>query len=183
LPDGNVYQDVLRIKVEKNYTQTFQNGSKDEEFQVKSVRYQYFAKGVRYPILIILESDVTTSCNCACNSRTREAYYQTPAFQFGDTGKDIISDKGETLIENFEYNVAPNPFENELNVAFSLKKDAKVEINLVDMNGRIVKKVINEKLQKGDYIYNANTADVIAGSYVLQLKVDKDTYTNKLIKK
>jgi len=184
LPDGNVYQNVLRVKVEKLYTQTFQTGNgNDEEYQVSSIRYQYFAKGVRYPVLIILETDVKTECKCACGGKTREAYYETPALQFGETGKEIISEKGNTLIENFEYNVSPNPFENDLRVAFSLRKNAKVEIDLIDISGQTVKQIVNGKLEKSDYVYNANTSELAAGSYIIRLKIDKEVYSNKLVKK
>ena len=181
LPDGNTYENVLRVKVEKVYTQPFQSANgREEEYKINSIRYQYFAKGVRYPVLIILETEIKTDCNCACGGKTKEAYFETPAYFFVN---DIISDKGESVIGNFEYSVAPNPFENDLRISFSLNKNAKVEISLVDMNGKIVKKVINEKIEKGDYIYNVNTSGIVAGSYVLQLKVDKDLYTNKLIKR
>ncbi len=184
LPDGNVYKDVLRVKVEKLYTQTFQTVSgSEEEYQITSIRYQYFAKGVRYPVLIVLESEIKTNCKCACGSKTREAFYETPALQFGESGKDVISEKGSTLIENFEFNVSPNPFENDLRVTFSLHKDAKVEIDLVDMTGKAVKQIVNEKLEKSDYAFNANTSDIAAGNYILRLKIDKKVYSNKLVKK
>ena len=185
LPDGNVYQNVLRVKVEKNYTQVFQSiNNTDEEYQINTVRYQYFAKGVRYPVLIILETEIKSDCKCACSNKTKEAYYETPAFLFGDSGKDLISEKGKTVIENFEYNVSPNPFENDLRVAFSLRnKNAKVQIDLVDMNGKTVLQIVNEKMDKGDYVFNANTSGIIEGNYVIRLKVDKDIYSNKLIKK
>lgn len=180
LPDGNVYQNVLRVKVEKLYAQTFQSANgKDEEYKVSSIRYQYFAKGIRYPILIILETEIKSDCNCACSSKTKEAFYEAPAYFVND----IIAEKGDEAIESFEYNVAPNPFENDLRISFSLSKNAKIEINLVDMSGKVIKKVINEKMEKGDYIYNVNTTGIVAGNYVLQVKVDKKAYSNKLVKK
>ena len=183
LPDGNVYQNVLRVKVEKNYAQTFQsvNGT-EEEYQVSSIRYQYFAKGVRYPVLIILETEIKTDCKCSCSSKTKEAYYETPASLFEDFEK-VVSDKGNAIIENFEYNVSPNPFENDLRVAFSVRKNAKVEIDLIDMTGKTVKQIMGEKMKKGDYVYNVNTSDVIGGNYVIRLTVDGEIYSNKLVKK
>ncbi len=184
LPDGNSYQNVLRVKVEKNYTQTFQsvNGT-ESEYQISSVRYQYFAKGVRYPILIILESEVKSDCKCTCSNKIKEAYYEAPAFILQDFGKDAVAEKEDAVIRNFEYNVSPNPFENELRIAFSLSKNANIEINLVDINGKIVKQIVNEKTEKGEYVYSANTSGVIAGSYLIQIKVDQKIYVNKLVKK
>jgi len=180
LPDGNTYNNALRVKVEKNYNQKFQSANDtEEEYQINTIRYQYFVPGVRYPVLIILETDVKTDCKCACSSKTKEAFYETPAF----FNIEVINKGGESVVENFEYSVSPNPFENDLRIAFSLNKEVKVEVNLVDMSGKIVKKIINERIEKGDYSYNVNTAGIVAGNYVLQLKVGKNIYTNKLIKK
>ncbi|MDR1729239.1 MAG: T9SS type A sorting domain-containing protein [Prevotellaceae bacterium] len=184
LPDGNVYKNVLRVKVEKKYNQTFQNiGGSNEEYQISSIRYQYFAEGVRYPVLIVLETEIKTDCKCACSNKTKEAYYETPALQFGESGKEIISEKGNTLIENFEYSVSPNPFENDLRIALSLRKNAKVEIDLVDMSGKTVKQIVSGKLEKSDYVYNASASDIAAGNYIIRLKIDKEVYSNKLVKK
>ena len=184
LPDGNVYENVLRIRLEKNYTQKIQSANaEDAQYQINTVRYQYFAKGARYPVLIVLESEVKTNCNCACSSKSREAYYETPAILFGDSGKEIKDEKGNSIIENFEYSVAPNPFETILYTTFSLNKNAKIEINLLDLNGRIVKQIAKEKMEKGDYTYNANTSDIIAGQYILQIIVDKKIYSAKVVKK
>jgi hypothetical protein len=184
LPDGNIYQNTLRIKVEKIYTQVFQdiNGN-DQEYKIHTVRYQYFAKGVRYPVLIVLESDVKTDCGCACSHKSREAYYETPSSLFGAEGDDILSKNGDMLMEKFEYVASPNPFDNNLNVSFSLKKNAKVEINLIDINGKIVQPVVNEKLENGDYSFDTNTTNIIDGQYVLQVKINKQIYSTKLIKK
>lgn len=179
LPDGNVYEGVLRIKVEKNYTQTFKNGDQDAEYQVRTVRYQYFAKGVRYPVLIVLESDVKTDCNCACGYKTKEAYYETPAIQFNEDKENNI----ELSIGNFEYSVTPNPFESDLHISFVLENEAKIDMDIIDMNGKIVKKIVNKNLEEGKYTYDVNTTDVIEGNYVLRLRVNKELYITKLIKK
>ena len=184
LPDGNMYENVLRIRVEKNYTQKIQSANVDNaEYLINTVRYQYFAKGARYPVLIVLESEIKNNCNCACSSKSREAYYETPAILFGDSGKDIIDEKGNSIIENFEYSVSPNPFETILYTTFSLNKNARVEINLLDLNGRIAKQIAKEKMAKGDYTYNTNTSDVVAGQYILQIIVDKKVYSTKVVKK
>jgi len=187
LPDGNVYNHVLRIRLEKNYTQKYQTSNAEPiEYQINTVRYQYFAKGVRYPVLIVCESTVnkTGDSNCVRGSKWGEAYYETPAVVFGDSGKDIKNKKGVSLIENFEYSVTPNPFEAVLYTSFSLKKNAKVEINLFDMTkGSIVKQIVNEKMVKGDYTFDTNTSDLITGQYILQVIVDKEVYSTKLVKK
>jgi len=182
LPDGSVFDNVLRVRVEKKYTQTFQsmNGT-DEEYQIISIRYQYFAKGVRYPILIILETEVKTDCKCSCSNKTKEAYCQAPLLE--DLSKEVIGDKGNAILNDFQYSVSPNPFKDDLRVAFSLSQNAKIEIELVEMSGKVVKRILNENIKKGDHVYNVNAADVIEGNYIITLKVDGEIYSNKLVKK
>jgi hypothetical protein len=184
LPDGNIYYNILRIKVEKFYTQIFQdiNGN-DQEYKIHTVRYQYFTKGVRYPLLIVLESEIKTDCGCACGYKSKEAYYETPSVLFGPEGNDILSEDGDVLLEKFEYLASPNPFENNLNISFSLKKNTKIEINLLDINGKIVEQIVNEKMESGDHAFNTNTSNIIAGQYVLQIKVNKQIYSTKLVKR
>lgn len=174
LPDGNVYENTLRIKVEKIYTQEL-GGVK---YDIKTVRYQYFAEGVRYPVLIVLESDVKTNCNCNCNHKTQEAFYEPPMYF---NAKESISEN--SVISNFEYSVTPNPFSEEVNVSFSLSANAKVSVELADLSGKAVKKIANEKLKSGDYTFSSNTSDLNAGKYTLVIRVNKKIYTAKVIKK
>lgn len=179
LPDGNVYKNTLRIKVEKIYTQEL-DGIK---YDITSVRYQYFAEGVRYPVLIVLESDIKTNCNCNCNHKTQEAFYESPMYFNGDV-KEAIGENGEnSIISNFEYSVTPNPFSDELTTSFSLSSDAKVTIEINDLSGKTVKKIANEKLKSGDYSFKTNTSDMTQGKYTLIIRVGKKVYTAKVIKK
>ncbi|MCK9156264.1 MAG: T9SS type A sorting domain-containing protein [Paludibacteraceae bacterium] len=177
LPDGNVYYNTLRIKVEKTYTQEVGKS----KYEIHTVRYQYFAEGVRYPVLIVLESDIKTDCNCACNNKTSEAFYETPMYFTGKL-RSITEKDSEPVIENFEYSVSPNPFSTELTTSFSLTKNARIDIELMDLNGKIVKNVVNEKLEAGDYTYTTNTAELSAGQYTIVVRVGKKLYTSKLIK-
>lgn len=176
-PDGNVYYNTLRVKVEKTYTQEVGKS----KYEIHTVRYQYFAEGVRYPILIVLESEVKTDCNCACNNKTKEAFFETPMY-FSGKNRAISENGEESIIENFEYNVTPNPFSSAITTTFTISKNAKINIELMDLNGKSIKKIVNEKLEAGSYSYTSNTSELSAGQYTIVVRVGKKLYTSKLVK-
>lgn len=178
LPDGNVYENALRIKVEKNYEQMM--GA--TKYQIRTVRYQYFAEGVRYPVLIVLESEISSDCNCSCgNSKSTDAYFATPDFK--NLEKNIKSQES-LAIKNFSYEVSPNPFENELNVSFKLENAAAISINLIDNAGKAVVAVTNGQLEEGDYNFTKNTENLPAGQYTMSVVVNgKKAISTKVIKK
>lgn len=178
MPDGNVYENTLRIKVDKNYEQIM--GA--TKYQIHSVRYQYFAEGVRYPVLIVLESEVTSDCNCACgNSKSTDAYFATPDFRNLEPKN---APKENLAIKNFSYEVSPNPFENQLNVSFKLENDANVSINLIDNAGKVAASVTEGLLNEGDFNFTTNTENLPAGQYTMSVIVNgQKAITSKVIKK
>ncbi len=177
MPDGNVYENTLRIKVDKNYEQ-FMGANK---YQIHTVRYQYFAEGVRYPVLIVLESDITSDCNCSCgNSKTYDAYFATPDFR----NLEPKNQPQSLAIKNFSYEVSPNPFENELTATFKLESAANVSINMIDNAGKVVATIVDAQLNEGDYVYTTNTENLPAGQYSLSVLVNgQKAISSKVIKK
>lgn len=180
MPDGSVYKNVLRVKVVKDYKESFGKS----EYQINSVRYQYFAEGARYPIIITCEVDYTplaSACKCS-NSKYTSMFMEKPATYKNDAISIPEAKKSQVAISSFNYLVSPNPFVNTLNVAFNLSKNSKVVIDLVDLNGKTIKKLFSDKLEAGQYSYDFELSSVTPGSYALSLKVDGKVYTNKLLK-
>lgn len=64
-------------------------------------------------------------------------------------------------------NVYPNPTNDELNVTFSLSQPADIDIDLVDVTGRVVKNVFNGKADY-DFTHRFSTASLTAGMYFLR---------------
>lgn len=63
----------------------------------------------------------------------------------------------------------PNPANQEVKVFFSLAQSSDIMIDVVDLTGRVVKVVMNEKEQKGEIVKTVNTADLAKGSYMLRV--------------
>lgn len=179
LPDGNTYYNVLRVKVDKTYTENYGNST----YQVKSIRYQYFAEGARYPIIITVEQEYIPQSGCKCsNSKFTAMYMEKPAVYKNDAIQVEKKKSAKAEISAFNYLATPNPFTESLNVAFNLDKDAKVIIDILDLRGKVVMKLFNDNLQAGQYAYDFETSGLFPGTYTLSIKVDGKVYANKMLK-
>ncbi|MBO5989258.1 MAG: T9SS type A sorting domain-containing protein [Paludibacteraceae bacterium] len=177
LPDGVIYDDVLRVKVEKVYEQKM--GSLN--YDIHTVRYQYFAKGVRYPVLIVMENEVKSDCNCTCgNYTTTTAYYHPQAAEAVVDGGAIAS-VGGMSISNIE--ATPNPFDYEILVSFTSSDNQKASFTLIGTDGDVAKEFGVKDAAAGANTVKLETSDVKAGLYTLLVKVGKETKALKLVKK
>jgi len=94
------------------------------------------------------------------------------------------------LHENIEQLVSgeafPNPFSNETTIAFNLSSPGVVVATVFDINGRLVKHLMNEPMKQGkhtiswDATNNDNRA-VKNGFYLCRLQIGNDTKTHRLI--
>lgn len=65
--------------------------------------------------------------------------------------------------------VYPNPASDLLSIELSMKTNSNVTINLLDISGRIVREISNEKATLGNYKLNTNLSDISTGVYTLQI--------------
>lgn len=73
------------------------------------------------------------------------------------------------MIENF--NLYPNPSKSKTSINFFLNEDAAVSIEVVDMMGRKVKAIRNEKLISGENTIDFNVDDISPGSYFINVRI------------
>ncbi|MBR0503535.1 MAG: T9SS type A sorting domain-containing protein [Paludibacteraceae bacterium] len=179
LPDGNVYKNVLRVKVDKEYTETFGQST----YKISSIRYQYFAEGARYPIIITIEQEYTPESGCKCkNSKYTAMYMEKPAVYKNDAIKVAKKKSSKGEIASFNYLASPNPFAESLNVSFDLVENAEVVIEIHDLSGKAVLKLFKENLTSGQYSYDFETSALLPGTYTLTIKVNGKLYANKMLK-
>jgi len=81
-----------------------------------------------------------------------------------------------TSLENY-----PNPFSDNTTINYAITKDATVCISIIDLLGNKIAEIENGNRTSGNYsaIWNAQT--VAEGMYLLQLKVNNDISTKKII--
>lgn len=76
--------------------------------------------------------------------------------------------------------IYPNPFNPVTNINFEITQSSNVEINIFDINGRLMESLINEYLDKGIYLYKWNGSNYSSGVYLLNLTADNINKTYKL---
>jgi hypothetical protein len=82
----------------------------------------------------------------------------------------------------FSFSVYPNPVANNSWAQFQLTENAKVTIQLVSANGKIIQAVNKGMLSRGTYSIPLNLENAAKGIYYVKLFLDKEPYSLAIIK-
>jgi aminopeptidase N len=85
------------------------------------------------------------------------------------------------VFDNFGLNIAPNPSSEEIEVSFRLAKSASVKITIIDFSGKEILSQSEEKLIIGNYSRNLKISQFQPGTYILNLNVDGQNESRKLV--
>jgi len=103
------------------------------------------------------------------------------------TSDNDSTDDGVVVPNNFELTQNyPNPFNPSTTIDFSVPSLSDVNISVYDINGRLVKTLMNNTLTSGTYsvVWNGDDVNgnaVSAGIYMYSLTSDETSITNKMI--
>ena len=75
----------------------------------------------------------------------------------------------------------PNPFNPETNIKFDIPKSSTVTISVYDNLGRMISKLVNEKLDAGSYEVNWNPQNISSGIYFYRLETEEFSDVKKMI--
>jgi len=106
-----------------------------------------------------------------------------------DTGRGIYRSAGTGIESNdyreFAINVFPNPFKNIVNIDYKLSKTSDIMIEIIDMDGRIIENIVNEKQNAGNYRYtfNRSARDMTSEVFIIKLTIDNNIYIKKVVRK
>ncbi|MBA3900051.1 MAG: T9SS type A sorting domain-containing protein [Bacteroidetes bacterium] len=78
--------------------------------------------------------------------------------------------------------VYPNPFTSNINLSYTVTSSGIVEINLYDSMGQLVRRVINNQQEIGDYNLTIDGSDLSKGLYFLNITNGTSVISKKLIK-
>ena len=95
---------------------------------------------------------------------------------FGATGIEEVSNAKNI-------SVYPNPFNETTVLSYELKKGENVQLDILNVNGELVKKFEEEFQSSGKHQLEWNTNNVAAGIYFYRLKVGNNFMNGKLVKK
>ena len=92
---------------------------------------------------------------------------------------EIIPESTNILYQNY-----PNPFNPETNINFQLEKEGKIELNIYNIKGQLVKTLVNDIISEGNHYVIWNGMDkngnaVSSGIYLYRLKSDEEVLISK----
>ena len=79
-----------------------------------------------------------------------------------------------------EWSISPNPADGQVVVSFYLKQNANTQISVVDMMGRNIKQLAEEKLPIGKYSKTIPLTNFPAGKYLIRLGIE-NKYFGKIL--
>lgn len=92
------------------------------------------------------------------------------------------------LLENDEVHlvsdltIMPNPFSQQTNLAFALKKESTVSVQVYDLNGQLIESLVqNQRMSQGVNNLAYRTQNLSAGMYYIFLKADGEVQTKKIV--
>lgn len=164
--------------------------------------YKWYAAGYRYPIF-----ETVTTGNLRDKSKT--PYFST-AFYYPPTdheylgndeenkkiqkrlSKEDLNNRGNEnkhsknpMLDDlaFRYNFYPNPVQTTLLVEYYISKEAMICYELYNLSGMLIYRTNPEKMQGGTHEYQIDMRQHAEGTYILRVRVNETTYSEKIIKK
>ncbi|WP_143773924.1 chondroitinase-B domain-containing protein [Niastella vici] len=88
----------------------------------------------------------------------------------------------ETLTTKTGLNSSPNPFNNSNTITYTLEKEGKVQLSILDLMGRQVAVLVNGQQSAGNYRTPFNAHGLAAGVYWVKLVHNGKIVTKKIVK-
>lgn len=99
-----------------------------------------------------------------------------------EEGLGVIPNQKDAYINGFAVlHNYPNPFNVGTTIEFSIPQADFVSLTIVDLNGRIVDKLMEERLTAGKYDVNFNAAHLASGLYVCRLATSTASLFHKML--
>ena len=91
---------------------------------------------------------------------------------------DVAADDGDAAFElHASY---PNPANGRLMLSFSISRDSRVRLTVVNMLGMVVRDVVDADLRSGWYSHSVDTAELPSGTYLCVLKAGMKELTRTM---
>ena len=121
-----------------------------------------------YPVTLILSKKILDDTKVAQNSNA----------PISNLGIDKIAMEA---INGDDLNAYPNPFDNEINVTFSLEAAADVTLKVSATDAKVLYRSEQKKLQSGAHFFSVPLA-VPSGEYLVSLEIGNKIKTFKIVK-
>lgn len=126
--------------------------------------------GYRIGIWVDSDTDISES------DENNNTGLMSGSFSYSPASSNGIADI--SVVESFQ--AAPNPAADVTKFSFHLKESSDVRLDIFNANGQLVKSILNEKLEQGEYVYAFDCGVLSAGIYYYTLSTGKGSVTHKL---
>lgn len=100
---------------------------------------------------------------------------------FGECFTDALALFNDTPLEFRFANAYPNPFNSQVNFALELAEESQIQLNIYDVNGRIVDTIANGSYPKGHHYFSFIADNLSSGLYFALLKTNNEQYIQKVL--
>ncbi|MEO0083815.1 MAG: T9SS type A sorting domain-containing protein, partial [candidate division WOR-3 bacterium] len=100
---------------------------------------------------------------------------------FSITSTDINEIASQPLAMTLGLKVYPNPAKSLFVIRYSLPVEGKVTIQLYNISGRLIKTLVDEYKQPGNYKLTLNSKTLSAGVYFLSLRAENKRFIEKFV--
>ncbi len=171
LPEGKKLDNALRVKEIRKTKNIFTNNTISQT----DITYRWYVPQHRFPVLVLIRSEVTSGS-------TQEPVISTRAAYNGNVMNVTLSDLNNSD-DNLNLNIYPNPYTDYVNIKFNMPESNEVNISIYDLSGRMVMELENRLLESGakEYRFSAKANGLSAGAYILKVKIGQLGTTRKLI--
>lgn len=80
-----------------------------------------------------------------------------------------------------QFNAYPSPFYNEITITFDVPKTCDVDVYILDVNGKILKNLVSDKLYAGHARFTMSLQELPKGIYFIQIIQGKQILANRKI--
>jgi len=150
----------------------------------------YSHSGTNYWVDVILSTgcnsfNMTSVTNSTVNTETSSTTtQQRSAVSTQAAGKPAVTEnKSQPAIDlanNLRQNY-PNPFSGETTISFSIVKPVEVNLSLFDINGRLVKVLVNGKRDAGTHTVSFKAGSISKGLYFYKLRAGDYSATKRMM--
>ena len=148
-----------------------------------SVKYSWYAPGMRYPVMVISTMEYQSSGQVPTTTKAASVNLEQRSENDALTG----TTEPQSQVEKSDVSVIlfPNPFSEKITYNYFLRKQLPVSIELFDMTGNsrmqlIKNQVQTEGLHTGDLDGTVN--GLTPGIYYFRFTFDKQVVVSKIVK-
>jgi rhamnogalacturonan endolyase len=92
-----------------------------------------------------------------------------------------VDENNETLVNEYSLQNYPNPFNPSTNINFTIPIAEFVQLQVFDINGRLITTLVNERLSAGSYTRTFNSGNLASGVYIYRLTTQGFTQVKKML--